>query len=308
MSESTRFLLLAEPVLRATAELRPRPGPPLPGAVAAARRAYLLRLWLRVGSQRCGLLVPTPYHTPAHRGWSPAPVALAGPVHAPPGAAARWRVAWARGAGDELAVLVQGLIDRDQGGLARELGAVLQAALREHGSVPLARQRAAAWLQSWMISEDIGIDEVGFATVAAGLAPQARAPVELIADALELPADQAREGDLALDRGGSALGVVERGPRRVGLGAVGSPVRRALLARLLALRGEEPELLELEIAHALPGEDVARGPRLTRLWLSARDLHPLHDEEGAGFCAFYRPRRGGEPARARGATSSSPPP
>lgn len=250
--------------------------------VSAARRAYRLSIGLTLGPTQVQLLVPTPYHTPAHRRWTPAPAALAGALRGLPGADARWRVAWARGSGDEIRAVVQGLLERGDEALRQELCGVYLGALAEGRSPDAASEIASAWLQDWMMAEDLGVDEVGFALVAAGLRGHVRGVADLLVGTRQVAAGEVLPGDLAVDRGGVAVGVVERGPR---------PLLRASRSRARPGRGAAEAAWEILIAHALPGDDGRLGPRCTRLWLAPGQDEPSGDGEGAGFRAFYRPVR-----------------
>jgi hypothetical protein len=252
--------------------------------VRAARRAYRLPLLLTLGGQRIRLSVVTPYHTPAHRRWTPAPVALTGSLRWPPGADVRWRVAWARGSGEEIRAVVQGLLDHDGDALREELAGVYLGALAE-GQLPgAAAESAATWLQSWMMAEDLGVDEVGFARVAAGLGGHGREVADLLRGASPVRPDEVRPGDLVVDPARVAVGVVERGP--------GPLLRAAPRRRRPGQTGDDPgALLELVIAHALPGGEGRLGPRRARLWLTRGEVSPLGDDEDVGFRVFYRPDR-----------------
>lgn len=268
----------------ASPEARSLPADRDANAVRAARGAYRLSIGLRLGSQRIHLSLATPYHTPAHRRWTPSPAALSGAARLSLPAEARWRVAWARGSGEEIQAVVQGLLDQGDDALRQELGGVYLGALAEGHPISGAVEIASSWLQGWMMAEDLGVDEIGFARVAAGLGGHARDVADLLRGARPLRIDEVVAGDLVVDAAHVAVGVVEQGPSAL----LRAPCRRSRPGRSPEQAGE---MLEIAVAHALPGDGCRLGPRRSRLWLARGDATPLGDDVYAGFSAFYRPCR-----------------
>lgn len=248
--------------------------------IASARRAYTLHLLIRGGAQELPVAVETPYHSPACRLWTPAPAALS--ADAPKDV--RWRVAWGRGSGDDLARVLQALLDQNAGGLCTWLRSAVAVAHAE--GHPQPARLAAELLARWMQDEDLGVDALGFVRAATGLAGPA--PAALAARAVEIPALLARPGDLVLDSAAATVGVVERPPRRIRLGEILCPTAHAgAQAALWRNGGDARRILEVGVAHATGACTQGSPVRLSRVWLDDTGGR-LGDEADLGFSRFYR--------------------